>query len=51
MIEAKRPAEHSPLGEGIGEHRPDALSHMAETVFCFAHGQEAKTLKAAPAKK
>jgi hypothetical protein len=51
MIKAKGPADYSPLHEGIPEHIPDASSHMVETVFPFAQGDEAKTLKAAPEKK
>jgi hypothetical protein len=48
MVETKGPAEHSPLGEGIEQHGPDAPPHMAETVFPLAQGYESKTLITAP---
>jgi hypothetical protein len=51
MVKAKRPAEHSPLGEGVEQHGPDASSYMAETVLRFAQGYEVETLITAPEEK
>jgi hypothetical protein len=51
MVEAKRPADHTLLGEGVEQHRPDASSYMAETVLRFAQGYEAETLITAPEEK
>ena len=48
VVEAKGPAEHSPLSEGIEQHGPDASAHMAETVFRLAQGYKAETFIATP---